>query len=908
MVRFCMDSGGRYVAYSVAEITAVPHFDLINRDADRAAAQNQTFFIQMISGLLRLAEHETTAFEIIFQSVPVSNQTYAAQVKIYFVIRKMGGSKEELLSYIVDLSDNLKNDLENQNYSVHFFDSDQEYDEFISSLSNINCSCVNAVAKKERAIGNALYESGSMYFNNAVTPNESVNTTMITNTLTHYPSSAVSLQIIPTVYTDIEKSAVIQGRAIIGYYIGEVRRQQGLLPLDSNTQSVSNAFDYYCGAANETNVYVNFLVYSSSSGTTPLVNKVISTIENESAEAVNALEAVDLSGYGLRVADNFHISPWINSNFLIYEERKNNPFWNNKKSPVHLMRLRCLMTLNEIKTVFKFPFDDGTAIGLESKRIIANREKLSGGIISEDNFKMGVIQNSSLGAGAKSAHAGIPLNDFTKHGLIVGTPGSGKTNFSLGFLLSMWNEFHIPFLAIEPTKSEYRSLVDSISELQIFTPGKSKVSPYIINPFIPPTGVTVETYVPSLMTAFKAAFSMPNPLPDIFLAAINECYNEYGWRMDSTKDDPNIELFGMYEFIKIFKRRIQNMDYKGEVKSNMESAGTVRLITLIEQNSFIYDTINTIPLEDLLKRPTVIELNAINNKEQKSLIMALLLILICVYTKNNVSGDGKLKNVLLIDEAHVLLGPSGPVEAGAADSSGATIEAVEDMIAEIRSYGTSIIIADQSPSKVGKNIVANTNVKVMFRLVEKENKDIIRNATNMTDVDYDRLGRLGVGEAMLHYGRVYEPLHIKTYNVNEKATIRPVIDDAEITALSHYWDDKQYLLIPHRECAYNQQCCGSCDFRVRSDADFIASRLLNQFRSSVSTLSELAKLLVRLNGPINTIINESIDTVPSAKLYNCAKIKFLRKMLLNKSIDISKKNYSVMLSHPNFLDNKTGRE
>lgn len=71
--------------------------------------------------------------------------------------------------------------------------------------------------------------------------------------------------------------------------------------------------------------------------------------------------------------------------------------------------------------------------------------------------------------------------------------------------------------------------------------------------------MTVETYVPSLMTAFKAAFSMPNPLPDIFLAAINECYNEYGWRLDSTQEDEGIELFGMYEFIKVFKKRIQSI-------------------------------------------------------------------------------------------------------------------------------------------------------------------------------------------------------------------------------------------------------------------------------------------------------------------------------------------------------------
>lgn len=343
------------------------------------------------------------------------------------------------------------------------------------------------------------------------------------------------------------------------------------------------------------------------------------------------------------------------------------------------------------------------------------------------------------------------------------------------------------------------------------------------------------------------------------------------------------------------------MNYKGDIKANMESAGVVRLVSLIEQNSLIYDNIHTIPVEDLLSKPTVIELNAINNKEQKSLIMALLLILICIYTKNNVAGDGKLKNILLIDEAHVLLGGSGHVQDGSPDSQGATIEAVEDMIAEIRSYGTGIIIADQAPTKVGKNIVANTNVKVVFRLVEKDNKDIIRNATNMTDADYDRLGRLGVGEAILHYGRVHEPLHIKTYNVLDKADIRPFIFDKDIAAVSHYWEDKQYLLIPHNECKYNCECTDKCDFKVRADADFIASRLVNSFRPSINTLSELASLLPKLDMFIRESAEDMVSVQLTLKLFNCTKIKFLRKMFLAKSINISKVNYRRILEHERFL-------
>ena len=493
------------------------------------------------------------------------------------------------------------------------------------------------------------------------------------------------------------------------------------------------------------------------------------------------------------------------------------------------------------------------------------------------------------------------MNDFTKHGLIVGMPGSGKTNFSLGLLLQFWKDFHIPFLAIEPTKSEYRSLIDAIPNLQIFTPGKTAVSPYIINPFVPPKGVTVESFVPSLMSAFKAAFSMPNPLPDLFLSAINDCYNEYGWRNDSTTDDPDVQFFGLYEFIKVFKRKMQRMDYKGEVKSNMESAGVVRLVSLIEQNSNIYDTVHTIPLEDLLSKPTVIELNAINNKEQKSLIMALLLIMMCVYTKNNVAGDGKLKNVMLIDEAHVLLAGSAAKSDESADSQGSTIESLEDMIAEIRSYGTSIIIADQSPTKVGRNIVANTNVKVIFKLVEKENKDAISTATNMNEADYDLLGRLGVGEALLHYGRVYSPLHIKTYNVHDRAEIRDVISDTEIASMTTYWDSHQKLLIPHRECVHNGMCKDGCDFKLRSGADFVASRLVNTLLYDVADKTAFVKLLVQLDRPILEVLKDNPTITPSVRLSNCIKIKFLRKALLVKSFGITKAEYEMILKHPNFL-------
>ena len=904
MIKSMALANGQHIGMAIAEVTAIPFYELYDRDMERANNLNQVLFTQLVSAFHRKVDANFAALELLWQSIAVDNQTYKAQVKLYVIIRRIGTDGNAVIVSVDGMIQSIKNDLEGKNFSVSVLSTSNDYDDFEKSMGQISTAKTLSVAKREKAVANAMSVNGCMYYNDILIPDENINTVSISNALTQYPNSAISMQIIPTTYTTQEIYAVEESKNFLNHYISNIRYTQGIR-VDANIQTIVDAYDYYSNANNEQLFCYNFIIYSSLNNVFDLASKVIDATEADDKATASGLETTEISSFNLSPGLNIYANPWLVSDVLMNKAREQS-FWGMKNAPQQFIRFKQLITTRELRSVFKFPMDDGKTIGLEVKKVLSNREKLHQSIISEGNFKVGVIQNVSKSSGENAAHAGIALNDFTKHGLIVGMPGSGKTNFSLGLLLQFWNDFKIPFLAIEPTKSEYRSLIDGIQDLQIFTPGKSNISPYIINPFLPPKGVTIESYVPSLMTAFKAAFSMPNPLPDIFLASINECYNDYGWKPDSTVEDKTVQIFGLYEFIRVFKRRIQNMDYKGDVKSNMESAGVVRLVSLIEQNSSIYDNIHTIPLEELLQKPTVIELNAINNKEQKSLIMALLLILICVYTKNNVAGDGELKNVMLIDEAHVLLAGNGSKGEDSADSQGSTIEALEDMIAEIRSYGTSIIIADQSPTKVGRSIVANTNVKIIFKLVEKENKDAIATATNMTDAYYDILGRLDVGEAMLHYGKVYAPLHIKTYNVLDRATIRPVISDPEIAALSTYWQGHTDLLIPHIECAYNSECKCDCDFKVRNNADFLATRLKNSLLPQIHDRVEIIKTLQGLGTHLKKLLAENPSIIFSWRLYNCVKIKFLRKVMLEKDFGISKTDYRKILENPKFLKRTEG--
>lgn len=150
-----------------------------------------------------------------------------------------------------------------------------------------------------------------------------------------------------------------------------------------------------------------------------------------------------------------------------------------------------------------------------------------------------------------------------------GNAGDRKNNIFFEFVITNGKAKN-SFLAIEPTKTEYRALIEKIPDLQIFTPGNSKVSPFVINPFIPPEGITVEKYIPSLSSAFKATFSMPSPLDSAFQQAIQETYVKYGGKNYSTAQDMNVSLFGLHEFILVFKDVIKRQNYSKEIKGNFK--------------------------------------------------------------------------------------------------------------------------------------------------------------------------------------------------------------------------------------------------------------------------------------------------------------------------------------------------
>ena len=487
-----------------------------------------------------------------------------------------------------------------------------------------------------------------------------------------------------------------------------------------------------------------------------------------------------------------------------------------------------------------------------------------------------------VGALKSSSHGdtiGVSLKDLTKHMLVVGTPGSGKTTFLVGLLDRLWKDHKIPFLVIEPAKNEYRALIQSIPDLQVFTPGKNFISPFVFNPFVPPKNVKLETYKSTLKTAFTAAVSMSTPLDKIFEEAVNNCYSDFRWLDTYTIDDKG-RIFNITDFIKCFEETFEAIGYTGDAK-NIGRAGLVRLQSLVN----LFDNYYSIPIEDILTKPTIIELAAIENSDQKALLISLLLLSILSYVNSNYLGEGSLRNVILLEEAHVLLDADTNAGEGEANPSAIAQRLVKRMLAEIRSYGVGIVIADQSPRKVTTDVVALTDIKLAFRLVEATDKQILADSSNMSETQEQRLAKLKPGEAFLFFGKLDEPEEIKTEDYRLANNISITLSDDGIKSRSSYWNNRKDKLRPYPECAYCKYCADGCDYNRRILGREIARRIFVKNFKLDSDDSKLVRGVFRI---MTALIKHELNDEPfDQHLLACVELHLLRQIRYRTRIKIS---------------------
>lgn len=375
---------------------------------------------------------------------------------------------------------------------------------------------------------------------------------------------------------------------------------------------------------------------------------------------------------------------------------------------------------------------------------------------SARNVRIGniTVPGRAAGTGLKNVYS-VNLIDLDRHVLIVGITGGGKTNTMKVLLSEIWRKNGIPFLVIESAKREYIGLrqvrplsygTREFDSLDVFTLGNETVHgvKYRMNPFEVVDGVSLQTHIDYLLSTFNASFEMYAPMPHILERAVYEVYEDKGWDLFSGRNLRDLKEYPtLGQLYYKIDAVINRLGYDTEVQSNVKAALKTRINSLrIGGKGAMLDTSRSIPIEKLLSNPTVLELEDIGDDDTKAFVIGILLVQLYEYRKSR--GEAKeLQGVLVVEEAHRLL-----KKVSDGEGSGNRAKAVEffcNMLAEIRSFGQGIIIADQVPTKLATDTIKNTNLKIVHRTVMEDDRECIGAAMHMTEEQKDYLSSLQRG-------------------------------------------------------------------------------------------------------------------------------------------------------------------
>lgn len=451
-----------------------------------------------------------------------------------------------------------------------------------------------------------------------------------------------------------------------------------------------------------------------------------------------------------------HNLRWVNFGLL----RGRPEIWGRPDPPDHeLQLLSVLGDARDACCAFRLPVAvDGTVPGYRVRRgHFGHAEAFQ---TAEPSIQLGQI------AGSERTVL-LPVRSLTKHALLAGSTGSGKTTTAMQILRQLWRDHRIPFLVIEPVNSDandYRKLAaePGFETLEIYTVGDEGSHPLRFNPFEVPEGVLVGEHMANLLASFKAAFGLWEPLPSIYTDALHLTYLRAGFLTAERPGSARRAWPTVVEFMKAMREVTSRLGYAGEVRSNIEAASIRRaeqLVRGIAASAFLTNRPNDIAR--LLDHPVILELKSLGSGDEQALMIALLLNAVTEFYQAVRGASTDLVHVTLVEEAHRLLErPHGAKAAEDAQAREKAAEAFANTLAENRKYGEGVIIAEQLPTKLVQDAVKNTNLKIMHRLTAQDDRRYLGETMGLDESQMRFATRLHTGEALVYSDEFAEATHI----------------------------------------------------------------------------------------------------------------------------------------------------
>lgn len=361
-------------------------------------------------------------------------------------------------------------------------------------------------------------------------------------------------------------------------------------------------------------------------------------------------------------------------------------------------------------------------------------------------------------------HTEVYLNrdNLTAHTFITGSTGSGKST-TVYRILNEANKKQIKFLVVEPAKGEYK---DALKGLGVRVFGTNpKLTPMLrINPFkFPSDKIHIYEHLDRLTELFNVCWPMYAAMPAVLKAAMENAYRSAGWNLVKSENQYG-NIFPSFADIALeVERYINRSEYSEENKSNYKGSLLTRLESLTNGINGMIFTANDIDDREIFDENAIVDLSRVGSAETKALIMGVLVLKLQEYrTATATASNSVLKHITVLEEAHNLLKRTSTEQSDESSNLlGKSVEMLANSIAEMRTYGEGFVIADQSPGLLDLSVIRNTNTKIIMRLPDYTDRELVGRAANLNDDQIAHLAKLPRGVAAIYQSEWVNPVLCK---------------------------------------------------------------------------------------------------------------------------------------------------
>lgn len=356
----------------------------------------------------------------------------------------------------------------------------------------------------------------------------------------------------------------------------------------------------------------------------------------------------------------------------------------------------------------------------------------------------------------------LAKKSLASHTFITGSTGSGKSN-TVYQMLEKARKKNVKFLVVEPAKGEYKHVFGTYKDVSIFGTNPALTPILRINPFSFPNGVHVLEHLDRLVEIFNVCWPMYAAMPAVLKSAVEKSYKDCGWDMIRSINIYGEELYPTFaDVAKNIKEIIDNSEFDNDNKGAYKGSLLTRLESLTNGINGMIFTCNEISNEALFDENVIVDLSRVGSSETKSLIMGMLVLKLQEYRMTSNAMNVELGHITVLEEAHNLLKRTSTEQSSESGNLiSKSVEMLTNAIAEMRTYGEGFIIADQAPGLLDMAVIRNTNTKIIMRLPDQTDRELVGRAANLNADQITELAKLPCGVAAIYQNEWVQPVLCK---------------------------------------------------------------------------------------------------------------------------------------------------